>query len=183
MKRASIALFAMAVTFVANGAIAQNPAFNRFTDELTQTLESDAATVLTRGMFIDFAKKVCARLSGPAAAEMEGEANAWVARNERFMRASSIALNEIGGRLLAEGGEDMRQGYFYTIRDASAKQVVAGIKRVFNGAELDNSVTPLPHQCLLEAARLRSQYTDIKNSPNLTRALLPYMERRGLDRD
>jgi hypothetical protein len=169
------------MSLVSVPALGQSPGFNRFTEDLTQALESDAASVLTRGMFVDFAKKLCSRLNSPASAEMEREVSAWSARNEPYIRASTAALTEIGNRAIPEGGEELRQAYFQMIMRESAKRVTDGTRRVFNGATLDNTILPLPDQCTTEAGRLRSGAVDIRNSPNMTRALSKFMESRGIE--
>ena len=163
----------------ATAADSQSPTFNRFTADLPQLLETDAATVMTRGLTHDFAKKLCARVGGSVAQQVEKEGAAWTARNDAYIRASVMVLSAFGDRLFANGGENARQGYFHSIGRQGASVATQRLMRQFNGANLENSVVPPESACAGLANSLRDGEADFKRTPDVTRALIPYMQRSG----
>jgi hypothetical protein len=161
-------------------AHAQSASFNRYTDDLPQLLETDAATVMARGMTHDFAAKICGRLGGQVAATVETEATAWRKRNDVFFRGASAVLNEIGDRYLPVGGEQAKQGYFQSILVTTAKATNQRLMRQLNGATLDNNVLPPEAACMGLSRMLHDGVGDFKNTPEVTRALVSYMQRKGI---
>lgn len=170
-------LLALASSTMAYG---QSTSFNRYTDDLPQLLETDAATVMARGMTHEFAAKICGRLGGQVAATVEAEATEWRKRNDVFFRGAAAALNEIGDRYIPVGGEQAKQGYFQSVLVTTAKSTNQRLMRQLNGATLDNSVLPPEAACTGLSRMLHDGVGDFKNTPEVTRALVPYMQRKGI---
>ncbi len=161
-------------------ALAQPASFNRYTEELSQVLETDAATVMARGMTHDFAARLCGRLGGQVAAALGAEASEWRKRNEVFFRGASAVLNEIGDRHLAVGGEQARQGYLQSVLVTTTRATNQQLMRQLNGATLDNNIAPPEGPCVGLTRMLRDGVGDFRNTPEVTRALVPYMQRKGI---
>jgi hypothetical protein len=160
-------------------AYPQSPTFSRFTKDLPQLLESDAATVLVRGLTHDFAAKLCARLGGTVTQEVNEEVAAWKARNEPFLRAATMVINEFADRHIAQGGETAKQSYLQMILRQTATVANQRVMRELNGANLENAIAPPERACAGLASFLRDENADFEKSPDITRALVPYMNRRG----
>jgi hypothetical protein len=154
--------------------------FNRFTEELSPLLEKDAATVMARGMAIESAKTLCARVGGDVAQSVVKEATAWRSRNDGYLKAAGQVFDEIGNRHISEGGEAEKQSYLRMVIVQSGKATSESVLRRFGGANLDNAIVPTPAQCLSEASSLQSGQREIRNTPDITKALVPYMEHKGL---
>ncbi|AXS80612.1 hypothetical protein [Dechloromonas sp. HYN0024] len=170
-------LFLLATATMAHG---QSPSFNRYTDDLPQLLETDAVTVMARGMTHDFAAKICGRLDGDVAATVVAEVTEWRKRNDMFFRGASAALNEIGDRHLPVGGEQAKQGYFQSVLVTTAKATNQRLMKQLNGATLDNSVLPPEAACMGLSRMLHDGVGDFKNTPEVTRALVSYMQRKSI---
>lgn len=159
-------------------AHAQSTTFSRFTEDLPQLLETDAATVMVRGLTHDFANKLCARLGGSLAQEVEKEVTEWRARNDNFIKGAAKAINEIGNQYIPNGGEQAKQSYFQMILRETATIANQRLMRQLNGANLDNKITPPEAACSGLANLLRDGKGDFQNTPEITRALVPYMQGR-----
>jgi len=170
------------LSFASSLAHGQTAPFSRFTDELPQALESDATTVMTIGVTHDFAAKLCARLGNATGKETENEVAAWRKRNDPFFRAATSVLNELGNRYLPNGGEDAKQGYLQMIVRTAAKEANQRVMRQLNGASLDNRVVPPERACAGLAHLLRDGVADFERTPDVTRSLVPYMQRKGIAR-
>lgn len=170
-------LFVLASSTVAHG---QSASFNRYTDDLPQLLETDAATVMTRGMTHEFAAEICKRLGEPVAATTETEATEWRKRNDVYFRGASAVFNEIGDRYLPVGGEQAKQGYLQSVLLTTAKAANQQLMKQLNGATLDNSVLPPEAACKGLSRVLHDGLGDFKNTPAVTRALVVYMLRKGI---
>ena len=164
---------------VSAAAYGGSGSFNRFTDDLPQLLETDAATVMVRGLTHDFAGKLCARLGGPVSQEVQTEVAEWRKRNDPFIKAAASALNEFGDRYLPVGGEPAKQGYFQMILQTTAKEANKRVMRQLNGANLDNNIVPPERACLGLANLLRDRVGDFEHTPEVTRALVTYIQRKG----
>lgn len=160
-------------------AFSEPSSFNRYTVELPKLLETDAATVMTKGMTYDFAKKLCARLGGPIAQEFETEATEWRKRNDPFISGATKALNEFGDRYLPVGGEQAKQEYFQKLLHFTAKIANDRVMRQLNGANLDNNISPLEAECSSLARTLHDGVADFDKTPEITQALVPYMQRKS----
>lgn len=165
------------LTFSAN---AQDGSFSRFTDELPQLLETDAATVMVRGLTHDSAGKLCGRLGGTTGEEAQREVAEWRRKNEPFFRAAASVLNEFGDRYLPVGGESAKQGYLQMIMLTTAKEANKRVMRQLNGANLDNNIVPSERACSGLAHLLRDGVADFERTPEITRALVPYMQRMDI---
>lgn len=163
----------------ASVAHAQGDSFHRFTDELPQLLETDAVTVMARGLTHDFAGKLCARLGNSTGEEAQREVAEWRRRNDPFFRAAASVLNEFGDRYLP-AGESAKQGYFQMILRTTAKKANQRAMRQLNGANLDNNVVPPERACSGLAHLLHDGVADFERTPEITRALVPYMQRKGI---
>jgi hypothetical protein len=161
-------------------AHAQVPPFNRFTEDLPQLLETDAATVMARGVTYDFAGRLCARLGNQTGEDAQKQVTEWRRRNDAFFRGASSVLNEFGDRHLPTGGEGSRQAYFQMIMRTAAGSANQRVMREFNGASLDNGVIPPDGACAGLTRYLRDGVADFERTPTVTRALLPYMQRKGI---
>ncbi|NMG34852.1 hypothetical protein GRF61_10405 [Azoarcus sp. TTM-91] len=159
---------------------AQTVSFNRFTDDLPQLLETDAVTVMVRSLMHDFAGKLCARLSNATGGEAQEEAEKWRARNDAFIRGASSVLNEFGDRYLQVGGESAKQEYSQMILLTAVKEANRRVMRQLDGANLDNAIVPPERACYGLAQLLNDRVADFERSPETTRALVPYMERKGI---
>jgi hypothetical protein len=157
----------------------QQAAFNRFTEDLPQLLETDASTVMVRGMTHNFAIKLCARLGTNTSKDVQNEVAAWVQRNDKFSKAASNALNEIANRHLPVGGEPARQGYLQMLLQTTGKTANQRLMQQLNGANLDNNVIPPDIACAGFARMLQDKLADFENTPNVTRALTVYMQKQG----
>ncbi len=160
-------------------AFGQPESFNRFTEELPQLLETDAATVMVRGLTHDFAKQLCARLGSPAAQMVEIEVNEWRKRNDPFISGAAKALNEFGDRYLPVGGEDAKQGYLQMILRTTTKTANDRLVRQLNGATLDNNIVPPFPACVGFSRMLHDGVGDFERTPEFTRALVVYMQRKS----
>lgn len=167
------------IVTVSAAAHGEPGSFNRFTDDLPQLLETDAATVMVRGLTHEFAGKLCARLGGPVSQEVQTEVVEWRKRNDPFIKAAASVLNEFGDRYLPVGGEPAKQGYSQMILQATAKEANKRVMRQLNGASLDNGIVPPERACLGLANLLRDRVGDFERTPEITRALVPYMQRKG----
>jgi hypothetical protein len=177
MKRIHFAFICLAMQpLLASG---QSPEFNRFTEELPQLLETDAATVMVRGLTHDFANKLCARLGGSIALDVDAEVITWKKRNDPFISGAAKALNEIGDRYLPVGGEPAKQGYFQMILRTTTKAASERVLRQMNGANLDNNLVPPQAACAGLARMLREGAGDFSRTPEVTRALVQYMQQRS----
>lgn len=156
----------------------QPPQFNRFTENLPKLLETDAATVMVRAFTYQVANTLCARLGGAPAQEVEKEATEWRERNDDFIKASAQAIDEIGNQLIPIGGEQEKQSYLQMIMRESTKVANQRIMSQFNGANLDNKVIPPETVCVQFANLLRNGKGDFQSTPEITRALIPYMQRK-----
>ena len=161
MNHRSFALFCLLAPCLAT--YAQSPPFSRFTDELTQLLETDAATVMVRGMTHDFAAKLCARLGGQVAQDVESEVVKWRTRNDGIVKGAARALDEFGNRHVPEGGESAKQGYLQMVLQTTARSANQRVTRQLNGANLDNSVVPSEQACSGLARLLREGAGDFQN--------------------
>ncbi|HJW31158.1 MAG TPA: hypothetical protein VJ508_18150 [Saprospiraceae bacterium] len=178
MKLSRLALlFVFTSSTMAHG---QSASFNRYTDDLPQLLETDAATVIARGMTHDFAAQICKRLGGQVAATTEAEATEWTKRNGVYLRSASAVFNEIGDRYLPVGGEQAKQGYLQSVLVTTAKATNQHLVKQLNGATLDNSVVPPEAACMGLSRMLHDGVGDFKNTPEVTRALVSYMRRKGI---
>jgi hypothetical protein len=175
-------IFVFWVLFASVPAFAQSPAFSRFTDDLPRLLETDAGTVLAYGMYVDFASKVCARVPGIAAQEVQEKSAAWRRRNDAFIMAASAAIREIADRHLPEGGVTLRESYLQMVLRRTASAANQRLVNSLGGATLDNNLVPPTERCLREASALQDSRADIQNTPEFTGALAPYMERKRLPR-
>lgn len=153
--------------------------FNRFTDELTQTLESDAASVMVRGFTFETAAQLCKRVPGPAGETLTSEYLSWKTRNNEFILASTQVLNEIGDRLVSHGGEPEKQSYFRYVIENTASVAMQRISTQFGGANLNNELAPSEQACSGFSKLLHDGTVDYKNNPHLTRALLAYINRKN----
>src|SRR6185295_12218778 len=122
----------------------------------------------------------CARLSNATGNETENEVAAWQKRNDAFFRAATSVLTEIGNRYLPNGGEDARQGYFHMILRATAKEANQRVMQQLNGANLDNGVVPPERACAGLTRLLRDGVADFERTPDITRALVPFMQRKDI---
>jgi hypothetical protein len=157
----------------------QQAPFNRFTEDLPQLLETDASTVMVRGMTHNFAVKLCARLGTNTSKDVQNEVAAWSQRNDRFNKAASNALNDIAKRHLPVGGEPVRQAYLQMVLQTTAKAANQRLMQQLNGANLDNNVIPPEIACSGFARMLHDNLADFENTPNVTRALTVYMQKQG----
>ncbi len=164
----------------ASAAHAQGDSFKRFTDELPQLLETDAATVMVRGLTHDFAGKLCVRLGNSTGEGAQKEVAEWRRRNDPFFRAAASVLNEFGDRYLPIGGESAKQGYFQMILRTTAKEANQRVMRQLDGANLDNNIVPPERACSGLAHLLHDGVADFGRTPEITRALVPYMQRNGI---
>lgn len=160
---------------------AQTDKFNRFTAELPQTLETDAVTVMTVGLTYDFAAKLCARLGNATGSETADEVAAWQKRNNAFIRAATRALNELGNRHVPSGGEPAKQSYLQMIVRTTALEAKQRVMRQLNGANLDNAIVPPERACAGLTRMLRDGVADFEGNPQVTLALLAYMQRKPAD--
>lgn len=158
----------------------QQAPFNRFTEDLPQLLETDASTVMVRGMTHNFAARLCARLGTNTSKDVQNEVAAWSLRNDRFSKAASSALNDIANRHLPVGGEPARQGYLQMILQTTAKAANQRLMQQLNGANLDNNIIPPEIACTGFARMMHDNLADFENTPNVTRALSVYMQKQGV---
>ena len=105
---------------LASAVHAQVQPFNRFTDELTKLLETDAATVMTRGVTYDLAGRLCAKLGNQTGEDAQKQVTEWRRRNDVFFRGSASVLNEFADRHIPAGGEDAKQAYLQMILRTAA---------------------------------------------------------------
>jgi len=153
--------------------------FNRFTDKLPQLLETDASSVMARGLTQDSTGKLCARLGNATGREVQREVAEWRQRNDKFIKAAANALNEFGNQFLPVGGESAKQGYFQMILQATGQAANQRIVEQLNGANLDNNIVPQEFACAGIARLLHDRKRDFENTPKFTRALVVYMDRSG----
>jgi hypothetical protein len=172
-----IALFLLTSSALAYG---QSTSFNRYTDDLPQLLETDATTVMVRGMTHEFGAKICGRLGGQIATAVAAEATEWRKRNDVYFRGASSVLNEISDRYLAVGGQQAKQGYLQSVLVSTATVTNQRVMKQLNGATLDNNVIPLESACRGLTRLLRDGVGDFNSTPEITRALVPYMQRKGI---
>ncbi|WP_019447848.1 hypothetical protein [Cupriavidus sp. BIS7] len=165
--------------FVA-AAHAETSSFNRFTDDLSQPLETDATTVMVRGMTHDFAGKLCGRLNNATGEDAQQEVAKWRTRNDAFIRGAASVLNALGDRYLPIGGETAKQGYFQMILQTTTKAANQRVMKQLSGASLDNNVVPPERACYGLARLLHDGIADFKRSPEITHALVPYMQQKGI---
>jgi hypothetical protein len=154
--------------------------FDRFSAELPQLLETDALTVMVRGSAIDMGSYVCNRVPPPIASQVAQEAVQWKVRNENFTRAAGSAINEFASRIEAARGPEAKQSYLTQSLQTNARESSAMVARQFNGPSPDNALVPSPEACIRMAEFVRSGGADIKNNPEITRALREYMAKRGM---
>jgi hypothetical protein len=159
-------------------AHAQDSSFSRFTPDLTQQLETDAASAASRALYIEFAVVVCPRASREASDLLRVAAAQWRARNEQFLKAGVAALAEIGERHVPQGGKDQKQGYLHSVVRTTVANAKSELTRDFNGATPDNQLLPPESRCLALAEGLNAGRVDFVNTPKATMALEPYMRRR-----
>lgn len=158
----------------------QSTSFNRFTEELPQLLETDAATVMARGMTYDFGAKICGRLGNQSAEIIRSRGVEWRKRNDIFFQGASSALNEISERYISVGGEQAKQGYLQSVLVSIAKEANKQLMRQLNGATLDNNIVPPEIACNGLSRLLHDGVSDFKNTPEITRALVAYMQRKRI---
>jgi hypothetical protein len=159
---------------------AQVQPFNRFTDELTKLLETDAATVMTRGVTYDLAGRLCAKMGNQTGEDAQKQVTEWRRRNDVFFRGAASVLNEFADRHIPAGGEDAKQAYLQMILRTAAGSANQRVMREFDGASLDNGVIPPDGACAGLTRYLRDGVPDFERTPAVTRALLPYMQRKGI---
>jgi hypothetical protein len=161
-------------------AFGQQPKFNRFTNELPQLLETDAATVMVRGLTFDFTAKLCARLGEPMAREIAYEVQQWQIRNDAYLKASAAAIGEIAERHVANGGNDAKQAYLQMVLLETTKTANQRVMRQLMGANLDNGKVPPRAACQSMTEWIGNGAAEVQLQPEITRALLPYMQRKGM---
>lgn len=159
---------------------AQTASFDPFTDDLPQLLETDAATVMVRGMVHDFAGKLCGRLDNATGEEAQQEVAKWRKRNDAYFRGAASVLNEFSDQYHLIGGESAKQGYLQIILRATAKEANQRVMKQLNGANLDNNIVPPERACYGLAHLLHDGIADFERLPETTRALVPYMHRKGV---
>ena len=168
------------MTLVNIVAHAQTPAFNRFDENMPILLEKNATSVMIRGLTYDLGKKICMKLGDPIAKDVTTIVTEWRAKNDIFFKGSVAALNEFGDKYKTIGGEKEKQRYLHSVLLQTGKIAKQRALRQLNGAGLDNDILPPVNACLGMMSVLNSGKADIKNKPKLTQALLPYMERKGI---
>lgn len=89
-------------------------------------------------------------------------------------------LNEFGDRYLQVGGESAKQEYSQMILLTAVKEANRRVMRQLDGANLDNAIVPPERACYGLAQLLNDRVADFERSPETTRALVPYMERKGI---
>jgi hypothetical protein len=170
-----LAIIAMIIT---SASVHGEPkSFNRFTDDLPQILETDALTVLVRAITHDFAGKICSRLGPPVSEKVQTEVAEWRTRNDPFITAAASVINAFGNRYFADGGEPARQEYLHMTKNTTGREANKRLMLQLNGASLNNNVIPPERACLGLANILRDRVGDYERNPEVTRALVPYMER------
>lgn len=154
--------------------------FDRFSPELPQLLETDALTVMVRGSAIDMGSYTCNRISPQIASLVAQEVVQWKVRNENFTKAAGSAINDFASRIEGARGAEAKQSYLTQSLLTTAKESSARVSSQFNGPSPDNALVPSADACSRMAEYLRSGAADVKNNPEITRALREYMARRGM---
>lgn len=154
--------------------------FDRFSPELPQLLETDALTVLTIGMTNDFAAKVCMRVTPPFGPVVSRETAEWAKRNARFTRGAAAAVNEIANRVEVARGQAAKQSYLNQVLLTTAGKANATILRKLEGANVDNAKVPSIASCTDVADYLSGGAADFDRTPQYTRELSRYMERKAI---
>lgn len=152
--------------------------FDRFTEDMPQLLETDAATVMVRVLTYDFANKLCTRTGGKIGSEFQTEVTEWKKRNEPFVKASISVLNEFGNHYIPIGGESAKQGYFQMILQTTTKEANRRVMLKLNGANLDNNIVPSEQSCYGLLNRLQNRIDDFENTTKVTQALIIYMQKQ-----
>ena len=154
--------------------------FSRYTEELSSLLEQEAASAMARSKVADSAKTLCERLGGDVAQDVANEAIAWRSRNAGYLKAAAQVFDELGNRYIPVGGEEKKQSYLHVMRVEIEKIVGASMRWRFGAANLENAIVPSPGQCMRAASSLQSGHLDFRNTPDMIKALVPYMDRKGL---
>ena len=187
-KKIFRAVCSTACALVLSGCVATAPTvptgpttnFDRFSPDLPQLLEADALTVLTLGMTNEFSAKICTRVPLPVGAVVSYQVDEWKNRNARFTRGASGAINEIASRIERAQGASAKQSYMNQTLLTTAGKANSTIVRKFDGANLDNAKVPTAKACSEVSEYLRAGAADFDRTPQYTRELSRYMERRGI---
>jgi hypothetical protein len=155
-------------------------AFTRYTEELSSLLEQEAASAIARGMVTEAARTLCERVGGDVAKAVANEANAWRSRNEGYLTAATRVVEEIANRFLSLGGEGRKKSYLEGMGVEIEKIVNAGTRSRFSAANPNNTTVPTTAECMRVTSSLQSEQIDFRSTPSMTKALAPYMERKGL---
>ncbi|WP_371437451.1 hypothetical protein [Polaromonas sp.] len=158
-------------------AYGQTSTFNRFTEDMPERLETDAANVMIRGLVHDFSNKLCSRLGGPVAQDIHIEVGEWQKRNDLFIHGAAEVLNDFANKYIPIGGEIAKQDYLQMVLRTTTKTASERVMRQLNGATLDNNIIPQQAACLGLARMLHDGLADFERSPQTTQALLVYMQR------
>lgn len=146
--------------------------------ELNQQLETDAASVLSRGLYIKLAQHVCTRGSPEAAQALEQARLAWEERNRAYLRASAAAINDMANWRTSGGSDAQKNLYRHNVARSVITHASNELKRDFNGATPDNEALPPVERCRQLADGLNQGRVDFSNTPGAINSLRKYMNER-----
>ena len=158
-------------------ALAEGQNLHRYTQDLPQSLETEALSVLTSGHTYEIEALLCQRIKGKAGQDFQAEYQAWTLRNDQYIKASGQALTELGNLYIPDGGEAARQGYLQSALYAMTNAVTTRIANEMDGATPDNDLTPSEATCKYFAESFRSGFADFTNIPEETASLVAFMKR------
>ncbi|MFH1869082.1 MAG: hypothetical protein ABIK82_00275 [Pseudomonadota bacterium] len=165
------------VALVALPSWAQSSKFNKYTDNLTRLLETDALSVMVTGGTFETAQTLCKRLGGSLSHNVETEFSAWRERNGAYIRGAAQALNEFGDLYKAEGGDSAKQEYLQMLLRASANAATQRLSLQLKGHSVEGGAPPPESFCFGLAKWLRDGVSDLERTPDHIKALRPYIQR------
>lgn len=167
--------FPLVFLLVASGAFAQLSDPNRFTEELTRALESESVNVLITGTSFQIALKLCERLPGHEAIELESEVRNWRDRNRLYVSEAYAAIGAFADRLGTIQGESAKESYLSGVHQGVAKAAGRRTTLQLDGYSVENDRPPPVNFCTGLTKWLRDGAGDFAASPERTLNLSKYM--------
>lgn len=154
-----------------------NKPFSPYTEDLSKLLETDAASVLVRNYTFKVSNDLCSRLNNSVSKGFDHEYSEWEKRNSDYIKKSVQALNDIGNRYVPTEGEKGMQAYYGGIMVKSSQVAGERIASWFGGSDINNDILPPVITCMQLINVMRDGRADYINNPELTRALIIYMQK------
>lgn len=172
-------IIASGMALILNGACAyaQGNSTVPLDEQVARQLETDAASALSRGFYIDMAQEVCRRGAAEDAAQVARAHQAWTSRNRGFLTASASAIKAIAQFKTGTAEGDQYLRYQRNASHDIMRHALKELNRDFEGANPDNKKPPPSGRCTQLAQGLDQGRVDFVNTPTAIASLRQYMER------